>query len=72
MISEQIGGLSLHPGSARQSSHGSSGRIDRIISSPVNTGKIEEEEQSDLVFDMEEEVGNKRTSPPWENKETTS
>ncbi|CAI7668090.1 unnamed protein product [Penicillium bialowiezense] len=72
MISDQLGGMSLHPGSARQSSTGPSGRLDRIISSPVNTSKIEEEEDpSDLVFDMEEEVGNKRTSTSWsENKET--
>ncbi|KAJ5124670.1 uncharacterized protein N7515_008495 [Penicillium bovifimosum] len=78
MISEQLGGLSLHPGSARQSSTGPSGRLDRLISSdriipsPVSTSKIEEEEQSDLVFDMEEEVGNKRNSASWENKESTS
>lgn len=79
MISEQLGGMGLHPGSARQSSAGPSGpsgptgRLDRIISSPVNTSKIEEEEQSDLVFDMEEEVGNKRNSASWsENKESSS
>ena len=73
MISEQLGGMGLHPGSARQSSAVPSARFDRIISSPVSTSKIEEEEQSDLVFDMEEEVGNKRTSASWsENKESSS
>ncbi|KAF4768797.1 hypothetical protein N7455_008497 [Penicillium solitum] len=73
MISEQLGGMGLHPGSARQTSAGPSARLDRIISSPVNTSKIEEEEQSDLVFDMEEEVGNKRNSASWsENKESSS
>lgn len=73
MISEQLGGMGLHPGSARQTSAAPSARLDRIISSPVNTSKIEEEEQSDLVFDMEEEVGNKRNSASWsENKESSS
>lgn len=63
MISGQLGGMSLHPGSARPSSSGPNGRLDRIVSSPVNTSKIEEEEDpSDLVFDMEEEVSNKADS----------
>lgn len=72
MISEQLGGMSLHPGSARHSSTGPGGRLDRTISSPVTTSKIEEEEQSDLVFSMEEEEGNKRNSSSWssEIKET--
>lgn len=61
MISEQLGGISLHPGSARHSSTGPSGRLDRTISS----SKIEEEEQSDLVFSMEEEENNKRHSSSW-------
>ncbi|CDM32377.1 hypothetical protein DTO013E5_3436 [Penicillium roqueforti] len=86
IISEQLSGMGLHPGSARPSPAIPSslsnptpigptpiGRFDRIISPPVNTGKIEEEEQSDLVFDMEEEVGHKRTSASWtENKESSS
>ncbi|KAJ5594531.1 uncharacterized protein N7459_000739 [Penicillium hispanicum] len=72
MISEQLSGMSLHPGSARHSSVGPSGRLDRTISSPVTTSKIEEEEQSDLVFSMEEEESNKRNSSSWtsETKES--
>lgn len=72
MISEQLSGMSLHPVSARHSSVGPGGRLDRAISSPVTTSKIEEEEQSDLVFSMEEEEGNKRHSSSWnsETKET--
>lgn len=71
MISEQLTGLSLHPGSARHSSAGP-GRLDRTISS--TTSKIEEEEQSDLVFSMEEEEGNKRNSSSWnsESKESST
>jgi hypothetical protein len=60
MISEQLGGMSLHPGSARHSS-AAPGRLDRTLSSTTN--KIsEEEEQSDFLFSMEEEEGNKRNS----------
>lgn len=71
MISEQLTGLSLHPGSARHSSAGP-GRLDHTISS--TTSKIEEEEQSDLVFSMEEEEGNKRNSSSWnsESKESST
>ncbi|CEJ56817.1 Putative Remark: the S. pombe homolog scp3 is related to spindle poison sensitivity [Penicillium brasilianum] len=71
MISEQLSGLSLHPGSARHSSAGP-GRLDRTLSSTTN--KIEEEEQSDLVFSMEEEEGNKRNSSSWnsESKESSN
>ncbi|KAJ5152868.1 uncharacterized protein N7482_009346 [Penicillium canariense] len=71
MISEQLSGMSLHPGSARHSSAGP-GRLDRTLSS--TTSKIEEEEQSDLVFSMEEEEGNKRNSVSWdpENKESSN
>lgn len=65
IISEQLGGMSLHPGSARHSSAGP-GRLDRTISS--TTSKIEEEEQSDLVFSMEEEEGNKRNSSSWDSE----
>lgn len=74
MISEQLSGISLHPGSARHSSAGPGGRLDRTISSPVTTSKIEEEEQSDLVFSMEEEEGNKRHSSSWasETKEDST
>ncbi|KAJ5114610.1 Zinc finger CCCH-type, partial [Penicillium alfredii] len=72
MISEQLSGMSLHPGSARHSSAGPNSRLDRTISSPV-TSRIEEEEQSDLVFSMEEEEGNKRNSASWsEDKERSS
>lgn len=71
MISEQLSGLSLHPGSARHSSTGP-GRLDRTI--PSTTSKIDEEEQSDLVFSMEEEEGNKRNSSSWnsESKESSN
>lgn len=61
MISEQLSGTSLHPGPPRRPSVAPSGRLDRTISS----SKIEEEEQSDLVFSMEEEEGNKRGSSSW-------
>lgn len=72
MISEQLSGMSLHPGSARHSS-AAPGRLDRTISSPMTTSKIEEE-QSDLVFSMEEEEGNKRNSSSWdpETKESST
>ncbi|KAL2816833.1 hypothetical protein BDW59DRAFT_135488 [Aspergillus cavernicola] len=70
MISQQLGGLSLHPSSARHTpSVGASSRLDRTVSSPVNTSKIEEEQgEGDLVFSMEEEENNKRNS----NEESTS
>ncbi|BCS05148.1 putative spindle poison sensitivity protein Scp3 [Aspergillus luchuensis] len=65
MISQQLSSVSLHPGSARHSSSvGASSRLDRTISSPVSTSKIDEE-QGDLVFSMEEEENNKRNSASW-------
>jgi hypothetical protein len=64
MISQQLSGMSLHPGSARHSSTGPSSRLDRSVASPVNTSTIDEE-QSDLVFSMEEEENNKRSSSSW-------
>lgn len=70
MISEQLGGMSLHPASARHSA--APGRLDRTISSGT-TSKIEEEEEqleNDLVFSMEEEEGNKRNSSSWNSDET--
>lgn len=68
MISQQLSGMSLHPGSARHSSStGPSSRLDRAVSSPVNTSTIDEE-QSDLVFSMEEEENNKRSSASWDSK----
>ncbi|KAJ5573051.1 Zinc finger CCCH-type [Penicillium hetheringtonii] len=69
MISEQLSGMSLHPGSARHSS-AAPGRLDRTFSSTTN--KIEEEEQSDLVFSMEEEEGNKRNSSSWDETKENS
>ncbi|KAL4919118.1 hypothetical protein BDW62DRAFT_49366 [Aspergillus aurantiobrunneus] len=74
VISQQLSGLSLHPSSARHTpSVGASSRLDRTVSSPVSTSKIEEEQEQeqeqgegDLVFSMEEEE-NKRNS----NEETT-
>ncbi|XHG09195.1 hypothetical protein AWENTII_012271 [Aspergillus wentii] len=70
MISQQLSGMSLHPGSARHSSSvGSSSRLDRAVSSPVNTSTIDEE-QSDLVFSMEEEENNKRNSASWSTEKT--
>lgn len=63
MISEQLGGMSLHPGPTRHTAVPPA-RLDRTISSPVTNSKIEEEEQSDLVFSMEEEEGNKRSGAP--------
>ena len=66
MISQQLSNMSLHPGYARHSSSlGASGRLDRAVSSPVNTSTIDEEEQSDLVFSMEEEENSKRNSASW-------
>ncbi|GKZ51097.1 hypothetical protein AbraIFM66951_005032 [Aspergillus brasiliensis] len=65
MISQQLSSVSLHPGSARHSSSvGTSSRLDRTVSSPVSTSKIDEE-QGDLVFSMEEEENNKRNSTSW-------
>ncbi|PYH63909.1 putative spindle poison sensitivity protein Scp3 [Aspergillus vadensis CBS 113365] len=65
MISQQLSSVSLHPGSARHSSSvGASSRLDRTVSSPVSTSKIDEE-QGDLVFSMEEEENNKRNSASW-------
>jgi hypothetical protein len=59
MISQQLGGMSLHPNSARAGN-----RLDRAVSSPVSTTRIDEE-QGDLVFSMEEEENSKRTNVPW-------
>lgn len=65
MISQQLSSLSLHPGSTRHSSTTApSSRLDRTISSPVSTSRIDEE-QGDLVFSMEEEENNKRNSASW-------
>ncbi|EAW09155.1 putative spindle poison sensitivity protein Scp3 [Aspergillus clavatus NRRL 1] len=65
MISQQLSSMSLHPAPTRQSSVMShSNRLDRTISSPVSTSRIDEE-QSDLVFSMEEEDSNKRNSASW-------
>lgn len=57
MISQQLSNMSLHPGSARHSSSGAARLEHRAgaVSSPMNTSTIDEEEQSDLVFSMEEE-----------------
>jgi hypothetical protein len=77
MISQQLNNISLHPSSARHSSTSvgptSSSRLDRSVSSPMTTSRIDEE-QSDLVFSMEEEESNKRTSVVWNssNKSSTS
>ncbi|KAL4907617.1 hypothetical protein BDW74DRAFT_147853 [Aspergillus multicolor] len=72
MIAQQLSGLSLHPSSARHSpSVATISRLDRTVSSPVSASKIEEEQEQgegDLVFSMEEEDSNKRTS----NEETAS
>lgn len=72
MISQQLSGMSLHPGSARHSSStGPSSRLDRAVSSPVNTSTIDEE-QSDLVFSMEEEENHKRSSSSWDSNKAAS
>ncbi|KAJ5219805.1 hypothetical protein N7468_009009 [Penicillium chermesinum] len=72
MISEQLGGMSLYPGSTRPPTV--PGRLDRTISSPNTTSKIdskiEEEDANDLVFSMEEEEGHKRNSSSWNSEET--
>lgn len=73
MISQQLSGMSLHPGSARHSSStGPGSRLDRAVASPVNTSTIDEE-QSDLVFSMEEEENNKRGTSSWSpNRESSN
>ncbi|KAF7161676.1 hypothetical protein CNMCM6106_008829 [Aspergillus hiratsukae] len=72
MISQQLSSMSLYPAPARHSSAaGSNGRLDRTISSPVSTSKIDEE-QSDLVFSMEEEDSNKRHSTSWTTNKAES
>lgn len=72
MISQQLSNTTLHPGSARHSSNvGSSNRLDRSISSPMTTSRIDEE-QGDLVFSMEEEESNKRGSTVWNSNKSTS
>ncbi|KAK2812162.1 hypothetical protein FQN50_001519 [Emmonsiellopsis sp. PD_5] len=71
MISQQLSSTSLHPSSARHSSAGPPGnRLDRAVSSPVSTSRIDEE-QSDLVFSMEEEENNKRNSMIWNSSNKT-
>ncbi|PYH41134.1 putative spindle poison sensitivity protein Scp3 [Aspergillus saccharolyticus JOP 1030-1] len=72
MISQQLSGMSLHPGPPRNTaSTGPSSRLDRTISSPVSTSRIDEE-QSDLVFSMEEEENNKRSSSSWDSQKADS
>ncbi|KAK2757863.1 hypothetical protein FQN54_004269 [Arachnomyces sp. PD_36] len=72
MISQQLSGASLHPGTARHSSSvGPGSRLDRAVSSPVTTSRIDEE-QGDLVFSMEEEENNKRSSVAWNSNKSTS
>lgn len=71
MISQQLGNTTLHPGSARHSSNvGTGNRLDRSISSPMTTSRIDEE-QGDLVFSMEEEESNKRSSAGWNSNKST-
>ncbi|QVM06492.1 hypothetical protein D8B26_001200 [Coccidioides posadasii str. Silveira] len=67
MITQQLSSTSLHPNSAR---HTTGTRLDRSISSPMNTSRIDEE-QGDLVFSMEEEE-NKRNSSWGVNKPATN
>ncbi|KAK2794993.1 hypothetical protein FQN52_006872 [Onygenales sp. PD_12] len=71
MISQQLSSTSLHPSSARHSSAGPGNRLDRAVSSPVSTSRIDEE-QSDLVFSMEEEENNKRNSMIWNSNKTAT
>jgi hypothetical protein len=72
MISQQLSGMSLHPGAVRHSSSvGASSRLDRTVSSPVSTSRIDEE-QGDLVFSMEEEENNKRNSASWSTNKAES
>ncbi|WEW60389.1 hypothetical protein PRK78_005874 [Emydomyces testavorans] len=61
MITQQLSSTSLHPNSARHAPTGA--RLDRTITSPVSTSRIDEE-QGDLVFSMEEEE-NKRNNSAW-------
>ncbi|KAJ6032381.1 hypothetical protein N7540_003113 [Penicillium herquei] len=68
MISEQLSGISLHPGSARHLA--APGRLDRTMSSGTTSKIEEEEENNDLVFSMEEEEGNKRSGSSWNSEET--
>lgn len=70
MISQQLSSTSLHPSSARHNT--TSSRLDRAVSSPVSTSRIDEEEQGDLVFSMEEEESNKRTSASWNTDKASS
>lgn len=70
MISQQLSNMSLHPGSARHSSSGA--RLDhRAVSSPVNTSTIDEEEQSDLVFSMEEEEKESKRNSSYDASEVS-
>ncbi|KAL1962790.1 hypothetical protein VTN77DRAFT_9159 [Rasamsonia byssochlamydoides] len=86
MISQQLSSMSLHPNSAlhpttsTSTSAGpttttttttSNSRLDRTVSSPVTTSRIDEE-QGDLVFSMEEEESNKRTSGVWNEANKSS
>ncbi|OKL62940.1 hypothetical protein UA08_02082 [Talaromyces atroroseus] len=83
MISQQLHNMSLPTtGSTRQQqpspssnnySSSSTTRFDRIpATSPMTyaTSRIDEEEQSDLVFSMEEEESNKRNSVVWNNHQS--
>ncbi|KAK2747301.1 hypothetical protein FQN57_002199 [Myotisia sp. PD_48] len=70
-ISQQLGSTSLHPHSARHSTL-TGNRLDRTVSSPVSTSRIDEEEPSDLVFSMEEEESNKRNSTSWKTTSATT
>lgn len=71
-ISQQLSSLSLHPGFTRHSSStGPGSRLDRTLSSPVSTSRIDEE-QGDLVFSMEEEENNKRNSASWSASKASS
>lgn len=74
MISQQLSNMSLHPGSARHSSSGVGvgvgSRLDhRAVSSPMNTSTIDEEEQSDLVFSMEEEDKESKRNSAYDSNE---
>ncbi|KAK5700205.1 hypothetical protein LTS12_028441, partial [Elasticomyces elasticus] len=65
-----LSNMSLHPGSARHSSSGA--RLDhRAVSSPVNTSTIDEEEQSDLVFSMEEEEKESKRNSSYDASEVS-
>ena len=67
VMTQQLGAISLHPGFTRQTMT----RFDRAISSPVSTSRIDEE-QSDMVFSMEEEENNKRNSASWAGTDRAS